>query len=249
MEMEQGLGAQPMTIPLGLRWFGPDVMRERKPGHLVLVLQGYRQWSQNKDLSLTDIVGAAAGRLLELVDYCALRSIDKLSLHVFQDDFSAVPRGGNAEFMNTVVRYIAAAVQNMHRNEVHMRVEGAAGLSSLTRGLLDHMARCTYGNIGMELVVVVDGATAAARTGGEPDFVIRTGGPLPVQQSMLWDTRKTALYFSGLPWPDFDVWALREALGWYGEPHRGVGIESHAPLRSVAANVYTKPESDLERQS
>lgn len=237
MDMEQGLGAQPMTIPLGLRWRSPHVVRERKPGHLGLVLQGHRQWGQDKGLSLTDIVGAAAGRLLELIDYCALRSIDKLTLHVFPDDFPAVPRGGNAEFMNTVMRYIAAGAQNMHRNEVHMRVEGAAGLSSLTRGLLDHLARRTHGNVGMELVVAIDGASAAVRTGSEPDFVIRTGGSLPVQRSMLWDTKKTALFFSDLPWPDFDVRALQGALDWYGEPHRGVGIQSQAPLRSVAAYV------------
>lgn len=231
MEMEQGLGAQPMTIPLGLRWRRPEVARERKPEHLGLVLQGHRKWGQDQGLSLTDTVGAAGGRLLELIDYCALRSIGKLTLHVFPSDFPVVPRGSNAEFMNAVMRYMAAGARNMHRNDVHMRVEGAMGLNSLTRGLLDHLARRTHGNGGMELVVAIDGASAV-RADSEPDFVIRTGGALPAQRAMLWDTGKTSLYFSDLPWPDFDVSLLQEALDWYGQPSRSVGVQSLVSSRS-----------------
>lgn len=57
----------------------------------------------------------------------------------------------------------------------------------------------------------------------DPDLVIRTGGNIPSEHSMVWETRQTALYFTDTPWPDFDTQALAQALQWFGLEERPCG--------------------------
>lgn len=249
MVMEQRVLAQPATVPMSLGAVVEIPRREdeRKPSHLTIVLQGHKQWAADHALSHTDAVNAAAGRLLELIDFCAMWSIKKVTLCLFSDDLHRLPLGGNGELFSSFMRYITAAAQNLHRNDVRLQLEGPMeNLDSITRGLLCHVARRTLRNKGMHLVVSINGhqgdeaPSDASRAGDasqatqalkdvkheDPDFVIRTGGPMPVHRTMLWDTRKTALYFTSLHWPAFDAKSLQAALDWYGEAKRSVGIES-----------------------
>lgn len=249
--MAIGTQALPPTIPMGLyRSMTALVGPKRKPGHLAFVLQGHRQWALSTNLPYTDVVGAAAGRLLELIDFCAARGLGKVSIHFFSDDICRLPPGGNVEVVRTFMRYITAGAHNLHRNDVKLQFDGSLqGLDRLTRGLLHDVARRTQLNTGMQLVVSVDSpqmGSCKRRTGcapdsstpassqagikkpdqcAEPDFVIRTGGPLPVHRSVLWDTQQTSLYFTDTLWPNFDAKALREALDWFSRPNRAVGIQ------------------------
>lgn len=249
MVMEERVLAQPATVPMRLGVVVPvdDQEDERKPSHLTIVLQGHKQWAQDQALSHSDAVNAAAGRLLELIDFCAMRSIKKVTLCLFSEDLHRLPLGGNGELFSSFMRYITAGALNLHRNDVRLQIEGPLeNLDSITRGLLCHVARRTHLNKGMHLVVRINAPTGdkSSRTlsadrespqaahdfdgaeDGDPDFVIRTGGPMPVHRTMLWDTRKTALYFTNLHWPAFDAKSLQAALDWYGETKRSVGIES-----------------------
>lgn len=249
--MAIGTQALPPTIPMGLyRGMTGLVRRKRTPRHLAFVLQGHRQWALSNNLPYTDVVGAAAGRLLELIDFCATRELEKVSFHFFSDDICRLPPGGNVELVRTFMRYITAGAHNMHRNDVRLQIEGSLqGLDRLTRGLLHDVAHRTRLNTGMQLVVSVDSPLMGSRKRGlacepdasapasdrgltrkvdpsaEPDFVIRTGGPAPVHRSMLWDTQQTSLYFTDILWPNFDARALREALDWFSHPKRAAGIQ------------------------
>jgi undecaprenyl diphosphate synthase len=249
--MEKGTQALPPTIPMGLHFDMPIQMGpRRKPRHLALVLQGHRQWALSTGLPYTQVVGAAAGRLLELIDLCATRALDRVTIHLFTDDICRLPPGGNAELVRIFMRYIAAGAQNMHRNNVGLVVEGSlGGLDALTRGLLTDVAKRTRWNTGMQLTVVIDsprtGKQQRANVGErtlspnlwsseavepielyvEPDFVIRTGGSLPVHRAMLWNTQRTSLYFTDALWPNFDAQGLRDALDWYSSPTREAGIQ------------------------
>lgn len=252
--MEQGIQALPPTIPMGLHGVLPTAHRRPSaPKHLALVLQGHRNWALSSNLPYTDVVGAAAGRLLELVDFCATRELDKVTVHLFTDDLCRLPPGGNAELVRTFMRYITAGAHNMHRNDVSMTIEGSLnGLDSLTRALLQDVAMRTRLNSGMQVRVAIDSprfggrkhVSRAEKPGSkdlparshvdpfepsdEPDFVVRTGGPLPVHRSVLWDTQVTALYFTDTFWPNFDARSLGAALEWFGDRHRGVGIQLSA---------------------
>jgi undecaprenyl diphosphate synthase len=257
MATEQRALVHLATMPMRLHTNAPTPELERKPQHLAIVLQGHLQWALRNALSDVSAMSAAAGRFLELIDYCAMLSIKKVTLCLFSDDLSRFPLGGNGEFAGTFMRYLSAGAQNMHRNDVRLQIEGSlSGLDGVTRGLLSHVVRRTHLNAGMQLVVDVDGSqiggrprdgsgeesftrsspnaadSAQVELPGDPDFVIRTGGHLPAHRAMLWDTGKTALFFTDLHWPDFSAKLLQEALDWYGDAHRDVGIQSPLPILS-----------------
>lgn len=248
--MDHGIQALPPTIPMGLHGVPPAApLRPAVPEHLALVLQGHRDWALTSNLPYTDVVGAAAGRMLELIDFCATRKLDKLTVHLFSDDLCRLPTKNNTELVRTCMRYITAGAHNLHRNDVCLTIQGSlSGLDSLTRALLQDVARRTSLNTGMQLRVVIDSPhfggrhpTSAEERSSlmelsgcavepfdpteEPDFVIRTGGPLPVHRAILWDTRRTALYFTDALWPTFDARSLGAALAWFGDSNRGVGIQ------------------------
>ena len=58
----------------------------------------------------------------------------------------------------------------------------------------------------------------------EPDLLIRTGGSSGTQDAMVWDSSRTALFFTDLPWPDFRANAFESALQWYGFEGRAAGV-------------------------
>jgi len=249
--MAIGTQALPPTIQKGQYGCMTDQVRpKRTPTHLAFVLQGHRQWALRNNLPYTDVVGSAASRLLELIDFCAARGLEKVTFYIFSDDIFPRPPGGNVEVVRAFMRYITAGAQNMHRNDVHLQIDGSLhGLDRLTRGLLHDVARRTRLNTGMELVVTVDSpqmgsrkrrhccasgaSTPASNQAGigktdltaEPDFVIRTGGSMPLHRPVLWNTQQTSLFFADTLWPNFDARALREALDWFSLPTRAVGIQ------------------------
>mmetsp|Transcript_4942 Transcript_4942/g.17900 ORF Transcript_4942/g.17900 Transcript_4942/m.17900 type:complete len:102 (-) Transcript_4942:85-390(-) len=49
----------------------------------------------------------------------------------------------------------------------------------------------------------------------DPDLMIRTSGEQRISNFMLWQAAYSELYFSPLPWPEFDEWALIGALDDY----------------------------------
>lgn len=249
--MDHGIQARPPTIPMGLHGASPvSPSTPGVPQHLALVLQGHRDWALSSNLPYNDVVGAAAGRLLELIDFCATRGLGKLTVHMFSDDLCRLPPGSDTELARTCMRYIAAGAHNMHRNDVSLTIEGSLnGLDNLMRSMLHDVAKRIRLNTGMQLTVCIDSplfgrgkrivggkdnrtedssTTAHVKpfdTSEEPDFVIRTGGPLPVRRATLWDTRRTTLYFADTLWPSFDARSLGAALAWFGDRHRGVGIQ------------------------
>ena len=85
-----------------------------------------------------------------------------------------------------------------------------------------HISRMSASkNVG---ALIDDNALLAAQI-ADPDLVVRTGGNIPSEHSMVWETRQTSLYFTDTPWPDFDTQALARALEWFAQDDRPSGIQ------------------------
>jgi len=249
-QMDPSTLVLPATIPMGLFDSPVQAGLPKAPRHLALVLQGHRHWALSTDLPDKQMIAAAAARLLELMDFCAIRRLARVTIYLFPDDFCRLPPGNHPDLVGTLLRYVSAGAQNMRRNHVSLSVEGPMdGLDGLTQALLREVIRDTRFNVGMQLTVVIndprrgvnvqnrgsfDSSSAPAHNGSmeplidagtDPDFVVRTGGPLPMHRAMVWDTQTTALYFTDVPWPCFEAKRLREALDWFGNQERPVGVQ------------------------
>jgi len=66
---------------------------------------------------------------------------------------------------------------------------------------------------------------AALTTWGLPsvDLLIRSGGERRISNFLLWDIAYSELYFSSLPWPEFDAAELDRAFEFYGQRQRRFG--------------------------
>ncbi|MCW1063254.1 undecaprenyl diphosphate synthase family protein, partial [Streptococcus anginosus] len=73
-----------------------------------------------------------------------------------------------------------------------------------------------------------------ARAGDEEsdvDLLIRTGGEYRTSNFLMWESAYAELYFSPLPWPEFERRALWEACAAYGQRERRFGgaVDKIAP--------------------
>lgn len=71
----------------------------------------------------------------------------------------------------------------------------------------------------------------------EPDLFIRTGGEQRTSNFLLWQLAYTELYFTDLPWPDFDHKALEAAIAWYVGRERRFGQTSEQLMPADAGGV------------
>ena len=57
----------------------------------------------------------------------------------------------------------------------------------------------------------------------EPDLIIRTGGEMRLSNFLLWQSAYSELYFTPVPWPEFDEEEVRKALLAYSKRERRFG--------------------------
>jgi undecaprenyl diphosphate synthase len=57
----------------------------------------------------------------------------------------------------------------------------------------------------------------------DPDLIIRTGGEMRLSNFLLWQSAYSELYFTPVPWPEFDEEEVRKALLAYSKRERRFG--------------------------
>lgn len=220
---------QPDTVPMGL----PSAVMPMLPSgrtrlqHIALVLGGLRSWSAKHQLPEGAALSRAMAGLLEIVHYCIFRKTRRLTVFIFRDDIWPSTSHHNRNVAALTLRFLKATLTTLNAKDVRVRVAGDfSSLQEPVKSLALQAEEITAANTGMELVIALDGYQAALDEDTAwsrlppPELVIRTGGHLPVDRPMLWDSSETSLYVTDLSWPDLALGTFRAALEWFRRPDR-----------------------------
>jgi len=229
--------------------------------HLAVIMDGNGRWAAARGMprSAGHRAGVEAAR--RIVQAAMREGVGTLTLFAFAAANWRRPRTEVAALFGLLVRFLHAETDRLHEAGVRLTVIGRR--DRLPAGLADGIARAeamTAGNRGLHLRIALDFSGRAAildaarradaattpacfamlvAPDGAPDvdLVIRTGGEQRLSDFLLWEAAHAELFFSPLPWPDFDAAALQDALAWFAARERrfgGLGPASAPPAIAEA---------------
>ncbi|MFM9879267.1 MAG: polyprenyl diphosphate synthase [Burkholderiaceae bacterium] len=221
--------------------------------HIAIVMDGNGRWATRR--SLPRMAGHKQGieSLRRCVKACVKRGIQVLTVFAFSSENWQRPAAEVSGLMELLLLALGREVPQMERDGVRLCFVGSlSGLSSrVTKGLL-HAQQQTAHNTKLVLNVCFnyggrwDIAQAAARLMSQglavtedalsgamalshvpdPDLIIRTGGEQRLSNFLLWQAAYAELYFSDKFWPEFDEFALDEAITAFYQRERRFGQTS-----------------------
>jgi undecaprenyl diphosphate synthase len=219
---------------------GADAMAETPalPRHLGIVLYGFRRWSQDHARPGPSGLARCTAGWVKIVRRCLTLPVHRLTLYVFADDLSGQV-ASNSTGAALFQQHLRRSLLTLFDEGVRLRIQGDIGrldeaLQRLCLAAQDQSAA----HRGLTLTLAFDGCQTPPGPGGsrsaQPELVIRTGGPLPANQSMFWDTAETALYVDDTPWPDFSPQAFSAALDWFARPDRLPAVRARHKALAVS---------------
>jgi undecaprenyl diphosphate synthase len=228
--------------------------RPRAPHHLAIAPGGHRLWAADRLMPEAAALLQGLDGLMDTVEFCSAHGVQRLTFLALPSDHALGPcEGSGGYWLPALMRAVWVALNKLPRLGVRLRLVGEwpALDPALMAALLEAQARtCT--NAGMWLNLqpiqpltlwgaegtqqphtqafvalqsVAEEAPIGSPGGAEPDLVIRTGGSTLAKDGMVWDTTRSALYFTNRAWPDFNGLDLRRALHWYGSEGRAGGMQ------------------------
>ena len=166
---------------------------------------------------------AEVGFLMDLFLDALARELDEL-------DAKAVAIGfiGNRQELSVRLqsRMLEAEERTRSNRGLRLRVAVAyGGRWDVVQAARKLAAQCASGALG---AAQIDEARFAAELAiadlPEPDLFIRTGGERRISNFLLWNLAYAELFFTDVPWPDFDCARLDEALAYFASRERRFGL-------------------------
>ncbi|MBO4301363.1 MAG: isoprenyl transferase [Desulfovibrio sp.] len=226
---------------------------ETLPRHIAIIMDGNGRWAQARGLPREAGHRAGAETVRTIVTACRARHIRYLTLYAFSSENWNRPRTEIRALFSLLLEFLRREVPHMQEQGIAMKVLGELeGLPLAQRTALRHAMQRTqegtdmtlnlalnYGGRG-ELVRAVrqmldEGLRAQdvteqtlaeyLYTAGQPDpdLLIRTSGELRLSNYLLYQCAYSELYFTPVPWPDFDESQLDLALQAYAGRSRRFG--------------------------
>ncbi len=223
------------------------------PRHVAIIMDGNGRWATKRFLPRVagHVKGVEAVR--DVVEACALRGIEYLTLFAFSSENWRRPEEEVSLLMRLFVTALEREVAKMHANNIRLKVVG--DLSRFDAKLQDMIAaaqRRTANNTALTVTICANyggrwdimqatSKMVAANPGvtdfteeqlaahlsmayaPEPDLFIRTGGEERISNFLLWQLAYSELYFSDTYWPDFSAESLDAAISSYQNRERRFG--------------------------
>ena len=223
------------------------------PRHVAIIMDGNGRWATKRFLPRVagHVKGVEAVR--EIVEACALRGVEYLTLFAFSSENWRRPEEEVSLLMRLFVTALEREVSKMHANNIRLKVVGdLTRFDAKLRDMIASAERRTANNTRLTVTVCANyggrwdiiqaaGKMAAAHPGAsafteeqlsehlamayapEPDLFIRTGGEQRISNFLLWQLAYSELYFTDTYWPDFDMQALDAAIASYQHRERRFG--------------------------
>ncbi len=226
---------------------------EKLPTHIAIIMDGNGRWAQARGLPREAGHRAGAETARTIVTACRSINIRYLTLYTFSSENWNRPQTEIHALFSLLLEFLRCEVPHMEEQGISMRILGEIDTLPLPqRTALRHAVRRTqegkamtlnlalnYGGRG-ELVramrqIIEEGmrseeiteqtlADHLYTTGQpDPDLLIRTSGELRISNYLLYQCAYSELYFTPVPWPDFDETQLYLALQAYAARSRRFG--------------------------
>jgi undecaprenyl diphosphate synthase len=226
----------------------PDV-----PRHVAIIMDGNGRWATKR--FLPRVAGHAKGvdAVRVVVEACARRGIDYLTLFAFSSENWRRPEEEVSLLMRLFVTALEREVSKLHANNIRLKVVGdLSRFDDKLQEMIANAERKTAANRGLTVTVCANyggrwdimqatSKMVAANPGcvefreeqlaphlamayaPEPDLFIRTGGEQRISNFLLWQLAYTELFFTDTYWPDFSLECLDEGIASYRRRERRFG--------------------------
>lgn len=126
------------------------------PRHIAVIMDGNGRWAAARALPRTAGHGMGVRSVKQIVENCAQRNVEVLTLFAFSSENWQRPREEVSMLMNRFLEALDEEVDSLHRNGIRVRFIGnLSQLSTALRERMESAMRLTAGNSGMTLVIAV----------------------------------------------------------------------------------------------
>ena len=126
------------------------------PKHIAVIMDGNGRWAARRALPRTAGHGMGVKAVRRIVDDCARRDIEVLTLFAFSSENWKRPREEVSMLMNRFLEALDSEVDELHSNGIRLRFIGNLDqLSTALRDRIDKAAILTADNTRMTLIIAI----------------------------------------------------------------------------------------------
>jgi undecaprenyl diphosphate synthase len=126
------------------------------PRHIAVIMDGNGRWAAARALPRTAGHGMGVRSVKQIVENCAKRRVEVLTLFAFSSENWQRPREEVSMLMNRFLEALDEEIEGLHRNGIRVRFIGnLSQLSTALRERMESAMRLTAANSGMTLVIAV----------------------------------------------------------------------------------------------
>ncbi|MBM4462266.1 MAG: isoprenyl transferase [Chloroflexi bacterium] len=223
------------------------------PTHVAIIMDGNARWAERHHLSRLEGHRIGTENIRRVVETFAKYKVKYLTLYAFSTENWKRPKTEVQGLMQILSRVIKSETKALHENGIRLRHLGRLNkLSERMQKQIQKSIELTKNNTGMTVSVafdyggraeIVDAVRSIVAEGlpaavidedllskrlysnglPDPDLIIRTGGEMRLSNFLLWQSAYSELYFTSVPWPEFDEEEARKALTAYSKRERRFG--------------------------
>lgn len=232
---------------------------DRLPEHVAIIMDGNGRWAKHKGLGRLLGHREGYRTLRTVLFEAAELGIKYLTVYAFSAENWRRPKDEVDGLMKLIEAAARDELRTMHRNNVRVHVAGRMDeLPQGLRDALEHGIETTRGNTGITFTLavnyggraeIVDAVRTIIAEGIEPqevteelvsahlynpehpdpDLMIRTAGEMRWSNFLLWQAAYCELFVTDVPWPEFGLKQLLDAVYVYQHRLRKFGAVIDAP--------------------